>query len=327
MSLFRSMTAQCGASMTEFVVVAPTLLLLGLGTVQAGLVYHAKTILNYATFEAARTGATRHAMPAPMRRELGIRLAPLIGGDGSIASAASAIASSIIDVESPVAMDGTRAPATRLEILNPTAEAFQAWGRPSLEYESRVAIPNSHLRHQPDTTSSGEGGVTLRDANLLKIEVTHGYELKVPVVAGLMRAIMPRFDPANALYYRASRLPLKAVATVRMQSEAWQQAFASATTSPPSTTEPVNEIEEPGPVSVAPDGEASEASEVVDETVPDGREESSPTECGLDGLPFDVPLSASAYADGTCSVVDTAYETPESERFETETQTGTTPVC
>ncbi|HHJ14286.1 MAG TPA: hypothetical protein ENJ79_07895, partial [Gammaproteobacteria bacterium] len=38
--------------MAEFAVVVPALLLLGLGGLQAFLGYHAKIILDYATFEA-----------------------------------------------------------------------------------------------------------------------------------------------------------------------------------------------------------------------------------------------------------------------------------
>ena len=53
---------------------------MGMGTLQAGLLYHGKSTLNYDTFEAARVGATQHAQPGPMRRELGIRLAALHGG-------------------------------------------------------------------------------------------------------------------------------------------------------------------------------------------------------------------------------------------------------
>ena len=75
--------AQQVASLVEFSIIAPVIALMGMGTLQAGLLYHNKTILNYATYEAARVGATRHAQPTPMSLELGIRLAPIIGGDGS----------------------------------------------------------------------------------------------------------------------------------------------------------------------------------------------------------------------------------------------------
>ena len=124
-----------GASMTEFVIVAPVLLLLGLGTVQAGLVYHGRTVLNYATFEAARAGATRHARPGPMRRELGARLAPLFGGEGSDAKAAMAIGRGLLEAESPL---------TRLAILNPTPASFVAWGSAPTRW--RVRCPEGRGR-------------------------------------------------------------------------------------------------------------------------------------------------------------------------------------
>ena len=66
---------QTGASLVELFVVAPALLFLGLGTVQIGLLYHAKTTLNYATFEAARVGSVSHAQVEPMMGELAYRLA------------------------------------------------------------------------------------------------------------------------------------------------------------------------------------------------------------------------------------------------------------
>ena len=156
---------------------------MGMGTLQAGLLYHGKSTLNYATFEAARVGATQHAQPGPMRRELGIRLAALQGGNGTEAKAAEAITRSIIVIDTPINTDGTLAPPTRLTILNPTIAAFDAWGATSLEDDNRTVIPNSHLRHllagsgaqrQAFAQKQRDSGVSLRDANLLKIEVTHG---------------------------------------------------------------------------------------------------------------------------------------------------------
>ena len=82
---------QTGAVLIEFWLVAPVLLLVGLGTVQIGLIYHAKNTLNYATFEAARVGAVNHAGVDKMREELGLRLAPIVGGDGSTQGVSAAI--------------------------------------------------------------------------------------------------------------------------------------------------------------------------------------------------------------------------------------------
>ena len=270
-------SAQRGASLAEFAIVAPVLLLLGLGTVQAGLLYHGRTILNYATFEAARAGATRHAQPGPMRRELGARLAPLYGGDGSEAKAAVAIGRGMLEAESPL---------TRLAILNPTPASFAAWGTESVERKGQQAIPNAHLRHQSDE-GKGAQGQTLRDANVLKIEVTVGYEPKVPLVGRWLVMALGEVDGRAELagYYRAGRIPLKAVATVRMQSEAWSGAIDEA-----GAAVAASEAES---VAMASEGAAGE-----------GDEEGGPLdfidglgggsgECGSDGLPLGLGPEAS----------------------------------
>ena len=223
--------AQQGASLVEFSIIAPVIALMGKGTLQAGLLYHNKTILNYATYEAARVGATRHAQPASMRRELGIRLAPIIGGDGSLEKAALAMAQTAIEVESPIGINGAFAPPTKLEILSPSLETFASWGQESLEYSSQLAIPNSHIRHQGNEV---RGGLTLADANLLKIEVTHGMEMKVPLVGKMLSAMMLVLDDNedHRLYYLSQRFPLTSTATVRMQSEALEGAIVAARDKP-----------------------------------------------------------------------------------------------
>ena len=108
---------QRGASLVEFAVALPALLLLGLGTLQGALAYHAKTTLNYATFEAARKGAVTHAQSGPMREELGIRMAPIYGGDGSPQKALEAITRASLEAKD--------SRFTRIDILNPTVEALK----------------------------------------------------------------------------------------------------------------------------------------------------------------------------------------------------------
>ena len=213
---------QRGATLAEFLIVAPVLLGIGGGTLQTGLLYHGRTTLNYAAFEAARAGATRHASVEAMRAELGTRLAPLEGGTGSAASAAAAIARSKAAVASPY---------TRIRVLNPTLEAFEAWGVTSAESGRRV-IPNSHLGLGGRPGPSVRAGVSLQDANLLKIEVTHGMRLDVPVVGTVLAGAMRRIDPEHAAWYDAGLFPLRSVATVRMQSEAWMNESVGAAAAP-----------------------------------------------------------------------------------------------
>lgn len=207
-----------GASLTEFIVAAPIVMLICMATVQAALIYHGKTTLNYATFEAARTGAVNHAQVTLMVNELGQRLAPVQGGDGTMETAALAVANSIVEAK--------RTDITRLEILNPTIEAFDDWGVQSRTTQHRV-IPNNHLRHKGHEIGPASG-LSVRDANLLKIKVTYGLDLKVPVVGRLFALAMTQIDTKNAHFYLRKKFPLTAVATLRMQSEVWEQEILAA---------------------------------------------------------------------------------------------------
>ena len=209
---------QQGASLVEFSIIALTLVMIGLFTLQIGLLYHARTTLNYAVFEAARTGAVNNASISAMRTELGIRLAPLEGGDGSFASATDAYLKSNARVFDPV--------NTRIHILNPTKAAFQDWAIRDAISGKRV-IPVNHLRHQ-EYTVGNQSGLSLRDATLLKIQVTHGVDLEVPVVGKLMTRLMSWADPANILFYLRGKWPLQSVAVVRMQSDTLEEEVLSS---------------------------------------------------------------------------------------------------
>ncbi|MCU7886400.1 MAG: pilus assembly protein, partial [Candidatus Thiodiazotropha sp. (ex Lucinoma annulata)] len=163
-NLSRWFSRQRGVAMTELLVSLPALLLMGLGGWQTALLYDAKTTLNYATFEAARKGAVTHAQSDPMRQELGLRLAPLFGGDGSPRKAIAAITRASLDVQDPR--------FTEFEIINPTVEAFDDFGREIVDPRTNdihFGIPNSHLRWR-DRTVQENSGVNIQDANLLKVK-------------------------------------------------------------------------------------------------------------------------------------------------------------
>lgn len=278
---------QAGASMTEFLIVAPVMLFLGLGTVQAGLIYHGKTILNYATFEAARTGATNHAQVEPMRKELGTRLAPLQGGDGEQNKAMAAIIKSRALINDPL--------ATRIEIISPAAQSFEAWGVTNAD--GRTVIPNSHLRHQTHDRQ-GSTEITLQDANLLKIKVTHGLDLKIPFVSGFLMETMMLIDPENIAFYSRGKFPLTSVATVRMQSEAWEDAIVSATAAIAAADESVP------PQSLVEEGTTA---------APDEFERC----VGSHGLGGDSGfLPTIAVSEGECGASSTQFDSPERSPFE-----------
>ncbi len=274
--------------MTEFLIVAPILLFLGLCAVQAGLLYHGKTTLNYATFEAARTGAVNNARIEPMRNDLGMRLAPIKGGDGTPGKAMLAVGKSIIAVNTPY--------MTQIEILNPTEDAFLAWGVNSQETDHFV-IPNSHLRHR-NHEKRGSTQISLRDANLLKIKVIYGFDLEVPLVRSFVMAAMAMADPKHAIFYAAGKFPLTSVATVRMQSEAWKNEVLAANAA---SAEAQSRVEQ-----VVPGDETSLEDLLASDQSPD---------LGCAG-PFGIVggpglISTTAAAEGSCSAADTGYSTPD----------------
>lgn len=290
-----------GASLTEFIVAAPIVMLIGMATVQAALIYHGKTTLNYATFEAARTGAVNHAQVTLMVTELGQRLAPVQGGDGSLETAALAMASSIVEAK--------RADITHLEILSPTIEAFDDWGVQSQTTQHRV-IPNNHLRHKGHEVGQASG-LSIRDANLLKIKVTYGLDLKVPVVGKLFALAMMQIDRNNAHFYLRKKFPLTAVATLRMQSEVWEQEILAASES----SQPPLDVD-----SGVGDGiDNGEGQQPQSDSNPDSNEllsnlPDSPCEGGEYGLGSVSELINTAdYVDQQCPVENPAFSTPTSE--------------
>ncbi|MEW8508964.1 MAG: TadE/TadG family type IV pilus assembly protein, partial [Candidatus Thiodiazotropha sp.] len=267
-NLSRLFKCHRGTAMTELLVSLPALLLMGLGSLQTALLFDAKTVINSATFEAARKGAVNHAQSDAMRQELGLRLAPLFGGDGSARKAISAITRARLDVQD--------SRFTEIEIINPTIEAFEEFGREIVDPrtdEVHFGIPNSHLRWRSNHV--GNSGVNIQDANLLKIKVTYGYQLKVPLMDRVIPAVMRMIDPEHIQYYNARRLPITSVATVRMQSDAWRDENNVHMDTPGSGGTPPTTENEPRTGASTPDeetgqgGDEEEAEDTVDKNETD----------------------------------------------------------
>ena len=68
---------QRGQAMVEMVVISFVTLLMLFSIIQFALLYNAKTVLNYAAFEAARIGALNYSHPQSMRLALAQKLAIL----------------------------------------------------------------------------------------------------------------------------------------------------------------------------------------------------------------------------------------------------------
>lgn len=218
-----------GATLVEFVVIAPTLMMLALAMMQTALAFHAKYILNYATFEAARAGALQNARPSSLRAAFARAMVPYYGGGRTTAELARSHGRAITDL----------AGALRIEILSPTRESFDDFHSPRAAEALRVGarvIPSTHLDRlacpidRPSCASdpaSNRSGQTLQDANLLKIRVTFGIPRakQIPLAGRFFNWAVATLYPDHPDSFRhalltAGRIPLVAHVTVRMQSDA-----------------------------------------------------------------------------------------------------------
>ncbi|HEY5809432.1 MAG TPA: DUF6765 family protein, partial [Povalibacter sp.] len=205
-------TCQHGSAIVETVIALPILLVVILGAIQFGLIYEAKATLNHASLQAARAGAVNNAQPEALRSGLASGLAPLYSPDSSLAGVASTVAR----INTELLTDA------RIRILNPTREAFEDFAE---EVDGVREIPNDRL-HARSTTIGAQSGINIQDANILRVEITYGYELKVPLVNWFISRVLLGVRRGNATdafgqqLLRRTRLPIVATATVRMQSPA-----------------------------------------------------------------------------------------------------------
>jgi len=226
-----SRVRQKGQSATEFLVALPVLLMLCLGLIQFGLLYQAKSTVNYAALMAAREGAVNNGSKSAMLTGFSRGLSPLFAHSSGLATQQAALLSAQTEARNPG--------ITQLRVLNPTSAAMSDFGR-SQYYagKSVTEIPNDTLMYR-NSTPGGSSGMSIQDANLLKISVTYCYELYVPfinhVIFSLVNGISNVYSTGtasgglglpmkmNACYAYSSlsgslRIPLEAESIVRMQT-------------------------------------------------------------------------------------------------------------
>ena len=229
----RGPVSQKGAAMVEFAIVCPFALLVVFGIIQLGLMFSAKEVLNEAAFLAARAGSVQHAQVSEMTKLMTKALIPFYQDTtikNDVARLADAMGKALAETELCVQC------FLKIEVLNPSDAAFQDFGLTDAANHTYIPNDNLDFRHSNPGANSG---YTIQDANALKIKVTYGYQLKVPLMATVLNAVMCAVDsgidafgrgnsPATAspsdcaTYYSQGRVPIVAYATVQMQSDAWQ---------------------------------------------------------------------------------------------------------
>lgn len=175
-----------GQAIVEYIIIFPVLLILIMGAIQIALIYQAKFTLNYAAFMGARQGALKNANLNSIKDGVAAGLAPLfMRWDGSgapgLVDLSKARVISTIEVFNPM--------TAKVEIISPTQAAFAAIAGSGTE------IPNDNLMYR----SAAGDGMSIQDANLLKIRVTYCVKLVVPFVNRMIYSLVNGIDGVKNL--------------------------------------------------------------------------------------------------------------------------------
>jgi hypothetical protein len=197
---------QRGQSLVEFLVAIFGFGVLLLAMLQAILLYRAKTTVDYAAMEAARAGALHGADKGQMQKGLARGLTPLYAtatASPTITGTAEAYAKAYAAVLS----------FGSVKVLSPTTGSFDDFKE--AQYDGKMALPNDTLNFRP-TTVGGRGGLSVQDANILKIKVTFKYPLIVPIID----AVVGQQDFARSALegHTVYSLEIASSAMARMQS-------------------------------------------------------------------------------------------------------------
>jgi len=167
-----------GQAMIEYLIILPVLLMLVLGAVQFALLYQIKSTLNYATFIAARQGAVSNAKSNSIKDGLASGMTPLFTFEPDLAGLLRGRAIAMVEVFNPL--------TAKVEVLNPTKDAMEDFGIDNPDGSGGKIIPNDNLMYRCTGTPcvadvGAKSGITIQDANLLKIRVTYCAKLIVPM--------------------------------------------------------------------------------------------------------------------------------------------------
>lgn len=230
---------QRGQAMAETIVIMMVALMLLLGGIQIGLLFNAKSTLNYATFEAARAGALNHADKRAIEYAFARGMAPLYSYSTPGASMLDNV-SNVKQARNKVLDEAKAGEFVCIQRLNPTNAAFSSHGvRDELGRFSEV-IPNDNLLYR--STRDGGSGLSVQDANLLKIKITYCYPMHVPMISTMIKRLMgtepdpdplPGWNPPAMGNFKNNclvnnRFPLIAQGIVRMQTPAKNDSFPAS---------------------------------------------------------------------------------------------------
>ena len=203
-----------GAAAVEFQIVATLALLpLCLGMLQLALLVSENHHLDLAAFQAARRAAMEKGELGPARRALAQAASVLFieagedAADNLAGRAASAYARALAD----------QALFARVRILSPDADAQADFAE--MRGGERV-VPNDGLQHR-SPAAGRRSGVSIQQANILRLEVSWCRPLIVPFARELLLGALRRIDldPWHQYCYAEGRVPVSSESATPMQSD------------------------------------------------------------------------------------------------------------
>jgi len=204
-----------GAATVEFHVVALLAILpLCLGMVQTSLLLVANHHIDHAAFMAARAGAMHHGDPSVMREEFARVLTPLFVGSAERLGAGN-LASRVAAARLHAAGEVTA--FSWIRVISPGVESARDF---RIARDGANVIPSDSLEHR-STAPGGRSGLSLQQANMLRVEFTYCRPLIVPFIRAIMVGLLQRLDPepSHASCYAAGRVPIRATGVAPMQSD------------------------------------------------------------------------------------------------------------
>lgn len=190
-----------GFSMVEVLFALPILIFSLFALIQIGLLWHAKFALQHAVVVAARHASVSHGSDAAIRDSLVRGLMPFVGRSSGVSDLLTASFRAGQELS-----QGLASGWLRWEVLSPSRQSFQDWGKSADRYLSPTArageieIPSAHLSALATRTFPASGianylgGLpvgslskqTLLQANTLKLKLTYGVPLNMPLVGPLL---------------------------------------------------------------------------------------------------------------------------------------------
>ena len=232
---------QIGVSLTEFIIIAPLLLFIGLVGIQYGLIYVARLNVTYAAYEAARAGAIYNADPARIQNAFFKGLVPYFATPGIYLPGNNHVSTPMSKNPNlaQVALQGvalkeiikkTESAFIHIHMINPSKASFDDWNDATLAKAYRIKtgqnvriISNDNLDTRA-TTIKEKSKQNIQDANVLKLRFVYGYEPKIPLMKNIFSSLTSFFtsnrDAANLRMLAAGRIPIVVDISAQMLSPA-----------------------------------------------------------------------------------------------------------